>query len=284
VNTDSKEVVRNTVHAHDRKVKIYRHRWPVRVMHWVNVICLALLLGSGLQIFNAHPSLSWGETNTPQSTWLELTAIRAADGRPHGRTILLGHSIPTNGVLGASTSEGQHVQRGFPSWSTLPGPRSLAMGRRWHFFFGWLFVLNGAAYIFWSAGSKHLTRDLVPNRNDWRNLGQSIRDHLRLRHTEEAGARYNVLQRLAYLGVILAACAIVTMGLTLSPRLDAAFPWLVDLVGGRQSARSFHFLLACGLVAFVAVHLFEVLISGVINQLRSMITGYVRVRNSHGHE
>jgi thiosulfate reductase cytochrome b subunit len=70
----------------------------------------------------------------------------------------------------------------------------------------------------------------------------------------------------------------------LSPRLNAAFPWLVDLVGGRQSARSFHFLLACSLVVFVAVHLFEVLISGVVNQLRSMITGYVRVEDKHEHE
>jgi thiosulfate reductase cytochrome b subunit len=253
-------------------------------MHWINVVCLTVLLGSGLQIFNAHPSLSWGETNTPQSTWLELTAVGGADGRPHGRTVLLGHSIPTDGVLGASTSGGEHVQRGFPSWATIPGPRSLAMGRRWHFFFGWLFVLNGAAYIAWSVGSRHLSRDLIPTRSDWRSLGQSIKDHLRLRHTEAADARYNVLQRLAYLGVIVAACAIVTMGLTLSPRLNAAFPWLVELVGGRQSARSFHFLLACSLVVFVAVHLFEVLISGVVNQLRSMITGYVKVKDSHEHE
>jgi thiosulfate reductase cytochrome b subunit len=56
------------------------------------------------------------------------------------------------------------------------------------------------------------------------------------------------------------------------------------MVGGRQSARSFHFLLACSLVAFVAVHVFEVLISGVVNQLRSMITGYVKVKDSHEHE
>jgi thiosulfate reductase cytochrome b subunit len=284
LTTDSKEVVRREVYAHHPGVKIYRHHWPVRLMHWINAVCLALLLGSGLQIFNAHPSLSWGQTNTPQSTWLELTAVPEADGRPHGKTILFGHSISTDGVLGASNLEGEHVQRGFPSWATVPGQRSLAMGRRWHFFFGWLFVLNGAAYILWSVGSRHLTRDLVPDRNDWRNLGQSIKDHLRFRHTDDPGARYNVLQRLAYLGVIVAACAIVTMGLTLSPRLDAAFPWLVDLVGGRQSARSFHFLLACSLVAFVAVHLFEVLISGVVNQLRSMITGYVRVKDSHEPE
>jgi hypothetical protein len=55
---------------------------------------------------------------------------------------------------------------------------------------------------------------------------------------------------------------------------------LVEIVGGRQSARTIHFIIAWAFVAFVLIHLFEVLISGVFNQLRGMITGYYKVDTS----
>ncbi|HVI56062.1 MAG TPA: cytochrome b/b6 domain-containing protein [Luteibacter sp.] len=265
--------------------RVYRHRWPVRVLHWVNVICLTVLLGSGLQIFNAHPSLSWGQANTDEGTWLAMGASRGADNALHGATTLFGHTFRTDGVLGASVVNGHRVQRGFPAWATIPGPAWLALGRRWHFFFAWVFVINGLLYLAWSIGSGHFRKDLVPTRRDLRGFGQSVWDHLRLRHPQgDEALRYNVLQRLAYLGVIAALCGIALMGMAMSPRLDAAFPWLVDWVGGRQSARSIHFLLACALVAFLAVHLFEVLISGVVNQVRSMITGFYTVKMKVPHE
>lgn len=265
--------------------RTYRHRLPVRIMHWINVVCLAVLLGSGLQIFNAHPSLSWGQTNQPERTWLQLDASQSADGTWHGWTQLFGWRIPTDGVLGASGEDGMHVRRGFPTWATIPGPGWLALGRRWHFFFAWLFVANGVTYLVWSLVSGHARHDLVPTASDWRGIGRSIWDHARLKHPHGAeAARYNILQRLAYIGVILAACAIAVMGMALSPRLDAAFPWLVEVAGGRQSARSIHFLLAAALFAFVLVHVFEVLISGVINQLRAMLTGYYVVDRDEDHE
>jgi len=62
-------------------------------------------------------------------------------------------------------------------------------------------------------------------------------------------------------------------GLAMSPGMDAAFPVLLDMFGGRQSARTVHFIAASFIVIFVAVHLVMVLISGVWNNLRSMITG-----------
>lgn len=257
---------------------VYRHRLPLRLMHWINVVAMTVLLGSGLQIFNAHPSLSWGDTNTAQGTWLSLDAVRSSDGSVQGRTSLFGHAYATDGVLGASNVEGEHVARGFPAWATIPGPAWLAMGRRWHFFFAWVFVLNGLCYVAWSIATRHLQRDLVPTRGDWRSFGRSVRDHLRLRHAQgEDALRYNILQRLAYLAVIVACIGIVMMGLAMSPRLDAGFHWLAAWVGGRQSARSIHFLLACALLAFVAVHLFEVIVNGVVNQVRSIVTGRFRI-------
>jgi len=264
---------------------VYRHRWPVRIMHWINAICLLVLLGSGLQIFNAHPSLYWGNRSDPGTALLTLRGGQDATGNVRGMTAIGGHTFDTTGVLGASKVDGKWAARGFPAWATIPGPGWLAMGRRWHFFFAWLFVLNGAAYVGWSLASRHLSRDLMPDRRDWRGLGRSIVDHLRFRHAEgEDALRYNVLQRLAYLvAIFVFGGGIVLMGLLMSPRMDAVLGDLVEAVGGRQSARTIHFVIAMGFIAFVIVHVVEVLISGPLNQLRGMITGWYRIR-SHSHE
>ena len=261
---------------------VYRHRWPVRVMHWINVICLCVLLGSGLQIFNAHPALYWGERSDPGKAILALEGGVDAHGSPQGVTRIGRHTFETTGVLGASKVDGEWTSRGFPAWATVPGPGWLAMGRRWHFFFAWLFVVNGIAYVGWSIATRHLSRDLVPTRGDWRGIGRSIVDHLRLRHPEgDEALRYNVLQRLAYLVVIFAfGGGIVLMGLAMSPRMDAVLHGLVDLVGGRQSARTIHFVIAMGFVAFVVIHVTEVFLSGPLNQLRGMVTGWYRVRKA----
>lgn len=261
---------------------VYRHRWPVRVMHWINVICLCVLLGSGLQIFNAHPALYWGERSDPGKAVLALEGGVDAQGSPQGMTRIGRHTFDTTGVLGASKVDGEWTSRGFPAWATIPGPGWLAMGRRWHFFFAWLFVANGIAYVGWSIATRHLARDLVPTRRDWRGIGRSIVDHLRLRHPQgDEALRYNVLQRLAYLVVIFVfGGGIVLMGLAMSPRMDAVLHGLVDLVGGRQSARTIHFVIAMGFVAFVLIHVAEVFLSGPINQLRGMLTGWYRVRKA----
>ena len=258
----------------------YRHRLPVRIMHWVNVACLFILLMSGLQIFNAHPALYWGNISNFDKPALSMTAKTDADGKLRGQTQIGGLRLDTTGVLGVSKNmAGEDSRRGFPMWATIPGPRNLAEGRRWHFFFAWIFVINGFAYLLWSWRTRHLRDDLAPTRSDWRGIGQSIRDHLRFRHsTGEAGNRYNVLQKLAYLAVIVVlGPGIVLMGLAMSPQLDTVLGWMLDLVGGRQSARTWHFVITVGLVAFTAVHVFMVMISGPVNQLRSMITGRWRI-------
>ena len=268
----------NILPAHTTRL-VYRHRWPLRVMHWINVLCLTVLLMSGLQIFNAHPYLSLGHASNDNTAWLAMGARTDGNGVPRGVTRIFGHMIDTDGVLGASAVNGQRSVRAFPAWATLPGPQWLAMGRRWHFFFAWLFVINGLAYVGWSIATRHLQRDLTPTRNDWRGLGRSILDHLKFRHPKgEAALRYNILQKLAYLGVVFVlGGGIVLMGLAMSPRMDAVLGWMVDLVGGRQSARSWHFVIACGFVVFVAIHVFEVIVTGVFNQLRGMITGWYRI-------
>ena len=259
---------------------VYRHTLPIRIMHWINVIALSLMFFSGLQIFNAHPNLYWGNRSDKGKEILSLAAHQDSAGNLVGTTHIGHHEFTTTGVLGVSKdSDGTPSVRGFPSWLTVPGPGWLAMGRRWHFFFAWVFVLNGLCYVGYSLTRRHLQRDLWPTGADWRGIGRSILEHIRFKHPHGAEAlRYNILQRLAYLTVIFVfGVGIVLMGLAMSPRMDAVLSPLVEAVGGRQSARTIHFIIAWAFVAFVLIHLLEVLISGVFNQLRGMITGYYRI-------
>ena len=259
----------------------YRHRLPVRIMHWINVLCVVVLLMSGLQIFNAHPSLYWGKSSyNGRPPLLEMTAVEGKDGSMVGITRVFGHEFTTTGVLGASRNDkGELAQRGFPAWATIPDNSWLAMARLWHFFFAWLFVINCVAYVIYSIASRHLARDLAPTPKDWRSIGRSILDHLRFRHPAgEAAKDYNVLQKLAYLGVIFGVLPLlIVMGWAMSPWLDSVIPGWVDVVGGRQSARTLHFVAAWTLIAFVLIHVFEVVITGLWNNLRSMITGCYRI-------
>ena len=258
--------------------RIYRHRLPVRVMHWINVVCLTIMLMSGLNIFNAHPALYWGKDSTFAAPWLELRAENTPNG-PVGKTQIAGAEFTTTGVLGLSQVDGRASARGFPSWATIPSAQWLSMGRHWHFFFAWLFVVNGVCYVLYTIFSRHLKRDLVPTGQELRHIGRSIRDHLRFKHPEgEAAKRYNVLQSLSYLIVIFVLLPLVVLaGLAMSPRIDAVYAGWVDLLGGRQSARSLHFLAAFGLLLFTLIHVFEVFVAGVWNELRSMITGWYKL-------
>lgn len=265
---------------------IYRHRLPVRIMHWINAICLLVLLGSGLQIFNAHPALYWGQKSTFDKPLLAMGARRDAHGQWRGVTTIGPRRFDTTGVFGISNMDGRQMMRGFPSWMTIPGPQWLSMGRRWHFFFAWLFVINGICFAAYALIGRHLRKDLLPTKTDWRGIGRSIIDHALLRHPKgEAAARYNVLQKLTYLIVIFGfGPLIVLMGLAMSPRMDSVLGWLVDLVGGRQSARTIHFILAWGFVAFFLIHIFEVLVSGASNELRSIVTGRFAVQEEKNDE
>jgi thiosulfate reductase cytochrome b subunit len=255
---------------------IYRHALLVRITHWVNVLVLLVLLMSGLQIFNAHPALYLGSKSDFAHPVLSMMAMRGGEGGVKGLTKVLGVEFNTTGVLGASRgSDGQWYARGFPSWATLPGYQDLSTGRRWHFFFAWVFVINGLVYLIWSFFSGHVERDLAPGREELAHIGTSIAEHVRFRFPQgEEAKRYNVLQKLAYLAVVFVLLPLMLLtGLTMSPGMDAGFPWLLDIFGGRQSARTIHFLTASTIVIFVAVHVFMVLVSGVWNNLRSMITG-----------
>jgi thiosulfate reductase cytochrome b subunit len=255
---------------------VRRHRLSTRIWHWVNVLCFFVLLMSGLMIFNAHPRLYWGAYGANHDpAWLE---IASSDGRGYLR---IGEAtIETTGVLGVQTIEGRLRSVAFPGWATIPSRYNLALARRWHLTFAWAFGAGIALYLAWSVANGHLRRDVLPNGRELAptHLWREVRDHAALRFAGRGPQAYNVLQKLVYLAVILVLIPVMVLsGLTMSPAMDAAWPWLVDLFGGRQSARSIHFIAAWLLVAFLVVHLLMVLLVGPVAAILAMITGRARL-------
>jgi thiosulfate reductase cytochrome b subunit len=271
--------------ATEREV-VYRHALVVRLTHWFNALCLTLLLMSGLAIFNAHPALYWGHygyKGVPSVLSIE-TVPNPSGGMPAGITRIAGMSFDATGVLGVSfDSNGRLQRRAFPTWLTLPSDAGLAVARDWHFAIAWLFVINGAIYLVFGLLNGHFRRDLLPAGDQFRlrHVLADIWNHLRLRRPRGAEARrYNVLQKLSYLAVVFVLLPVMVLsGLTMSPAVTAAAPVLFDLFGGRQSARTIHFITANLLVLFVLIHIVQVLLAGAFNLMRAMITGRYVIRS-----
>ncbi len=257
---------------------VRRHRLSTRLWHWVNAFTIFVMLMSGMMIFNAHPRLYWGKYGVnADHAWLQIGA--AGD---RGQLRVGDMRIETTGVLGLWKDQAGVVKRrAFPWWATIPSSYSLADGRRWHFFFAWVLVFSGLGYWFISFLNRHVQRDLLLRREELhpRHFWKEIRDHARLRFPSGSAAlQYNSLQKIAYLSVLFILLPMIVLtGLTMSPGVNAAWPWLLDLFGGRQSARSIHFLCASGFALFILVHVLMVVLAGPFNEMRSMITGRFRL-------
>jgi thiosulfate reductase cytochrome b subunit len=222
----------------------YRHPPLVRITHWINVAAVVVLIMSGLNILAAHPHLYWGLASTFADPWVSFEDI--------------------------------------PRWAMLPPGRNLAQARDWHFFFAWVFVLNGLIYLAWILWSGRLRQRLWPSRADLDHLGPSIVEHARFRFPKDDEARaYNVLQKLAYLAMILVILPMMLVtGLSMSPGFNAIGGILLELMGGRQSARTLHFISGGLIVGFIVVHVGLVIWTGLFNNLRAMITGWFVIEPS----
>jgi len=257
---------------------VKRHRLSTRLWHWLNAVTLLVMLMSGLMIFNAHPRLYWGEYGANiDHAWLEI-----GHHGPHGYLRIGTLTLPTTGVLGIWTdAQGRTDVHAFPGWATLPTAYSLADGRVWHLAFAWVLALGLLCYLLWSLANGHLRRDIHITRAEWRptHIWHDVKEHARLRFpTGAAALRYNVLQKLAYAAVLFLLLPLMILtGLAMSPGTDAWAPLVTEVFGGRQSARSVHFLCAWALVGFFVVHIAMVLLAGPINEVRAMITGRYRV-------
>lgn len=223
---------------------VYRHKLTSRIWHWINVVTVFIMIGSGLGILNAHPHLYWGQYGAnPDMPWIDL---------PH-----------------------------WPGWMTIPGSYNLALSRRWHLFFA--LVLGFALLLFMISSliNRHFQRDLRIRARELTpsHLWYDIKEHLAFRfHDPVNPAAFNVLQKFAYVAAIFIFIPMIILtGLAMSPGMDTAWPWLTDIWGGRSSARSFHFIGMLALIGFIIVHLALVILAGPINEVRSMITGYLKL-------
>jgi thiosulfate reductase cytochrome b subunit len=250
---------------------VYRQRLVTRLTHWVWAVCLFFLMLTGLQIFNAFPSLHIGaESGFDYDNAILKIGARDVGGQLQGITQIFGAEFDTTGLLGVSNGD----VRAFPAALTIPSTTSLATGRVIHFFFAWVLVGTLALWLVASALNGHL-RQLIPTLADLRALPRDLKDHAKLRFHH--GASYSVLQKLAYAGVLFVALPLMILtGLSMSPGFNAAAPWLLDVFGGRQTARTIHFLTMVALVGFFAVHMAMILLAGPLNEMRSILTGWYR--------
>lgn len=225
-----------------------RHAAFVRVTHWLAFLFFAALLITGAEIVVSHPRFYWGETgNVNMRPLFSLHIPSSRDTVPTG----YGYVMPD--------------QNG---WS-----------RYLHFETAWGLVITGLIYGFAGIWTGHFRKNLVPERGNrslrahWERIARYLRR--KAPDSAEAGS-YNVLQRTSYLVVIFGLFPLVILtGLALSPSFNSAFPIIVDLLGGRQSARTLHFFISCILVLFLAVHVTMIVFSGFWSRMRAMTTGRV---------
>lgn len=260
--------------AEDKTNRLMRHRLTTRLWHWGNALCLLIMLMSGLMILNAHPRLYWGESGANSDY-----AWAAVGSSPSMGYVRIGETrIETTGFIGNwRDGEGRVQTWAFPGWATIPSYYSLADGRRWHFFFAWVFGISLTLFIISSLFNRHVQKDLHIRRAEWRpsHIWRDIKNHARLRFHEAGNANiYNTLQKFSYFGVIFIVLPLMIFtGLAMSPAMDANWPWLTDIFGGRQSARSIHFIGMFSLLLFFIVHMILLLLAGPVKQTWAMITG-----------
>ena len=230
-------------------------------------------------IFNAHPRLYWGEYGANSDyAWAAVGSSQSMGYVRLGET-----RIETTGIIGNwRDSEGRVQTWAFPGWATIPSYYSLAEGRRWHFLFAWIFSVGLTLYMIASLLNRHFQKDLHIRRAEWRpaHIWRDIKNHARLRfqerglHQPDNGNPYNILQKFSYIGVIFILLPLMIFtGLAMSPAMDANWPWLTDVFGGRQSARSIHFVGMFFLVLFFIVHMIALLLAGPFKQTWAMIAG-----------
>src|SRR5262249_26155766 len=222
-----------------------RHTLLVRVTHWMTVISLLALLVTGVEILISHPRFYWGEVGNSRTPPLFKIPI------PSSR-----ETVPTGYGYVLPDQNG---------WS-----------RYLHFEAAWALVLTGLVYVISGFWTRHFRKNLFPAPADrtWRAFGNVVAKHLCLKQHDEADFRsYNALQRVTYLLVIFVLVPLVIWtGLAMSPGFNAAVPWAVNSLGGRQSARTLHFIISISLVLFLVVHVAMVALTGFASRMRDMIT------------
>lgn len=217
---------------------------------------------SGFVILMAHPRLYWGEVgNDLTPALIELPISR--NYRHGGWENSTAFFQDTNSPVSANRTYNIFNKNGW--------------GRSLHFLMAWFLVLIGLVYLLAGIFTGHFHRHIVPRPSELgtRLLWRDLRDHARLRiRAATGGPHYGLLQKCSYFAVVFLALPLVVItGLAMSPAITAAYPFLVQMFGGFQSARTIHFFSFVVLMLFVLVHILMVIRSGFTRQMRAMTVG-----------
>jgi len=236
-----------------------------------------VLVTSGLQIFNASPYLDASDKSNPAKRVFAIEDQQTTRGEI-GVTTIFGRSFTTTGWLGyTDDGMGGEDPRAFPGWITLPNYQDLADGRRWHLFFAWALIVAWITYLA-SAALRGDLQEMVVRPSDFPKMLPMQLYYLKLRREPPVHGKYNPLQKLTYTIVLFVFIPLIIMtGLALSPGIDAIAGPLTTIFGGRQFARLWHFTLMVLLIAYFGVHLFFVVTTRPLENLKSMITGWYRL-------
>lgn len=228
----------------------------LRLTHFVNLLFIGLLIRSGIQILAAHPRLYWNNSSNPAHQWLKFTTTKVPKDKPY-----------------TSMDDENAVS----SIIALPGGDNLGLGRLWHFFSIMFWVLNGVVYVVLLFATGEWSR-LIPTSwsiipDAWHTLLTYLSFHI---PSASVFRPYDPLQQLAYAGVvfILGPFMLLT-GAAMSPSIEGRFPWYVKIFGGKQAARSLHFLSLIAFILFIIVHTALVLIVHFQDNIRHIVLGTV---------
>ncbi len=263
--------------------RVYRHSVVARTAHWLWTLALLVLVMSGLQIFNAAPYLDASDKSDPSHRVLAFGAHTDARNQQVGTTTIFGHTFTTTHVFGLTDDgSGGQSERAFPAAVTLPAVQNLADGRLWHLFFGWALTLAIVAYIV-AAAIRGDIAELILRPSDVPKLLPMQLYYLRLRPEPPPHGKYNPLQKMAYTIVLFVFIPLmIVTGLALSPGIDAIAGPLTWVLGGRQFARTWHFTIMSLLILYFITHMALVFMTGPVNNIISMITGWYKLRDHDG--
>jgi DMSO/TMAO reductase YedYZ molybdopterin-dependent catalytic subunit/thiosulfate reductase cytochrome b subunit len=234
------------------------HGFPLwlRSAHYLNLLIMVLMIRSGLSILMDHPRLYWNVHCTPGSEWARFTPLQ----------------VPADRVWTAKDDA-----RYISPWLALPGGRhTVGLARHWHFLLALLWTANGLIFVTLLVATGQWRR-IVPHSWSIVSEAAAIFVHYATFHlpAEPDGFyQYNALQHLAYFAVVfvLPSLSILT-GLAMSLAIDNRFQWYPRLFGGRQSARSIHFLLLLGYLGFITVHVAMVVVTGLARNTDHIVMG-----------
>ncbi len=236
-----------------------KHPLAIRWNHWINFPVLGLMIWTGILIYWAN------DVNTITIFGHTLFYIRNMQDSDQGISRI--HFLP-DGFYHGFFTDPKYDNKWYSDFLTIE--HRLPDGMALHFFFMWFFVINGIAYVLYTAISGEW-RYLIPNKESFKEAIQVVLYDLKISKNEPPRRKFNGAQQIAYTSVIVMGLLSTLTGLAIYK--PAQLGWLTQMLGGYVPARFEHFWLMIGFVLFFLIHISQVIRAGW-NNFRSMVTGY----------